>query len=233
MSRSERLLSLLQSLRRRRYAVSGHVLAGELGVSLRTVYRDVASLQAQGARIEGGAGVGFLLHPGFMLPPLMFSPEEVEALVLGARWVMDRADERLASASRDAVAKIAAVIPPRLKEVLESGTLLVPTQPRPDVDDRLMECVRRAIRDETKLALSYRAVSGELTRRVVWPFALAYFDQALLVMAFCELRRDFRHFLADRVESWEDLQVGYPRDHLELLREWQEREGIPPRKYEL
>ena len=92
MSRSERLLDLLNALRRRRRPVSGRALAEETGVSLRTLYRDIASLQAQGATIEGEPGVGYVLKPGFLLPPLMFTPEEVEALVLGSRWVADRAD---------------------------------------------------------------------------------------------------------------------------------------------
>jgi len=100
MSRAERLLDLLQSLRRRRYAVKGGVLAEELGVSLRTLYRDIATLQAQGAPIEGEAGVGFLLRPGYTLPPLMFTRGEIEALVLGTRWVVDRGDERLRKAAR-------------------------------------------------------------------------------------------------------------------------------------
>ncbi|MFO0437910.1 MAG: helix-turn-helix transcriptional regulator, partial [Phenylobacterium sp.] len=95
MSRSERLFDLLQTLRRHRRPVSGKVLADEIGVSIRTLYRDIASLQAQGATIEGEPGVGYVLKPGFLLPPLMFPPEEIEALVLGSRWVADRADNHL------------------------------------------------------------------------------------------------------------------------------------------
>src|SRR5271154_3739248 len=101
MSRSDRLLELVQALRRRRRPVSGRTLADELGVSLRTLYRDVATLQAQGADIAGEAGVGYVLQPGFLLPPLMFSEDEIEALVLGSRWVADRADNRLGAAARN------------------------------------------------------------------------------------------------------------------------------------
>ena len=101
MSRSERLLDLLQALRRRRRPVSGKVLAGEIGVSIRTLYRDIASLQAEGAAIEGEPGVGYVLRPGFFLPPLMFPPEEIEALVLGSRWVA-RVERIAAGASADA-----------------------------------------------------------------------------------------------------------------------------------
>ncbi|MGL4604361.1 MAG: helix-turn-helix transcriptional regulator, partial [Iodobacter sp.] len=103
MSRAERLLALMQKLRLYQYPVSGQILAQELGISLRTLYRDIASLQAQGARIEGEAGLGFVLRPGFTLPPLMFSVEEIEALALGARWVSSRADHPLGLAAKDAL----------------------------------------------------------------------------------------------------------------------------------
>ncbi|HNB45871.1 MAG TPA: HTH domain-containing protein, partial [Burkholderiaceae bacterium] len=111
MSRAERLLSLLELLRRHRRPVSGAALAESLGISLRTLYRDIASLQAQGAAIDGAPGFGYVLQPGFMLPPLMFTPDEVEALVLGSRWVAERADPRLGGAARQALAKVAAVLP--------------------------------------------------------------------------------------------------------------------------
>ena len=107
MSRAERLLELIQTLRRFRHPVSGAALAEELGVSLRTLYRDIQSLKAQGARIEGEPGLGYILRPGFMLPPLMFSEDEIEALVLGSRWVADRGDTRLGEAARNALTKIA------------------------------------------------------------------------------------------------------------------------------
>ena len=233
MSRAERLLSLLESLRRRRYAVSGRALADELGVSLRTIYRDIAALQAQGALIEGEAGVGFVLRPGYTVPPLMFTPEEIEAMVLGTRWVVDRADERLAMAGRNALSKIRAVVPAHIRERLETNTLLVPTQPRPVVDGKLVESVRRAIGEQTKVALTYKDLEDRLTERTIWPFALAFYDQVLIVMAWCELRQDFRHFRADRIESWNNTGVNYPRGRLKLLRDWQAKEGIPLQKYDL
>ena len=124
MSRAERLLELMQNLRLRRRPVAGQALAEELGVSLRTLYRDIGALQAQGARIEGEAGFGYVLKPGFTLPPLMFSLEEVEALALGARWVEGRADAGLTKAARGALAKIAAVLPPERAEALDWPTML-------------------------------------------------------------------------------------------------------------
>jgi len=233
MSRAERLLDLLQNLRRRRYAASGRALAKELEISTRTVYRDIATLQALGAPIEGEAGVGFVLRPGYILPPLMFSPKEIETLVLGARWVIERGDDQLAAAARNALSKVRAVVPPKLKEGLETSTLLVPTQSRPSVSPKFAEDIRKAIRQETKIGLSYRDLKDHTTRRTVWPFALAFYDQTLVVMAWCEKRGDFRHFRADRVESWDNTEVRHPRGRMNLLREWQRKENIPLDKYDL
>jgi predicted DNA-binding transcriptional regulator YafY len=112
MSRTQRLLDLLQILRRHRYPVTGAALAAQLGISLRTLYRDIAALQQQGANIAGEAGMGYVLRPGYMLPPLMFSEEEIDALALGLRWVARQGDARLAAAARDTLAKIGAVLPP-------------------------------------------------------------------------------------------------------------------------
>src|SRR5580698_3000252 len=108
MSRAQRLLDLIQILRRHRFPVAGTALADELGISLRTLYRDIDTLKAQGAHIDGEPGVGYILRPGFMLPPLMFSEEEIEALVLGSRWVHQRADRALADAAANVLAKIGA-----------------------------------------------------------------------------------------------------------------------------
>src|SRR6187549_3652325 len=124
MSRAQRLLDLIQLLRGYRRPVSGAVLAEALGISLRTLYRDMATLNAQGAQIDGEPGVGYVLRPGFMLPPLMFSEDEIEAIVLGSRWVADRADSRLAAAGRDALAKIAAVLPADLRDQLDASSLM-------------------------------------------------------------------------------------------------------------
>src|SRR6266705_6358930 len=118
MSRAQRLLDLIQALRGCRRPISGAVLAEALGISLRTLYRDIETLNAQGAQIDGEPGVGYVLRPGFMLPPLMFSEDEIEALVLGSRWVSERADDPLGQAARNALVKIAAVLPDDLKENL-------------------------------------------------------------------------------------------------------------------
>ena len=226
MSRSERLLALLQALRRRRRPVSGRVLADELGVSLRTLYRDIASLQGQGAEIEGEAGLGYVIKPGFWLPPLMLSGEEIEALVLGARWVGARTDETLAVAARDAIAKISAVLPPRLRDDIEASTLIVAPSKAPRAASPDLAPIRAAIRAERKLALVYHDAQGASTERTIWPFGVGYFDEARVVMAWCELRQGFRHFRADRIASCRALETRYPLSRQRLLKDWRLSEGV-------
>ncbi|MBB1596353.1 YafY family protein [Achromobacter sp. UMC46] len=219
MSRTERLLELLQTLRRHRLPVSGHRLAAEMGISLRTLYRDIATLQCQGAEIEGEPGVGYVLRPGFMLPPLMFSTEEIEALVLGTRWVAGRSDERLGLAARNALAKIGAVLPQELRDELDAIPLLVAPSASAVIDRVDVALIRQAIRNEWKLEIQYRDDKGQESARVIWPFALGFFDSVRLVMAWCELRQDFRHFRTDRIAA---LTAGdrYPRRRHALLKEW-------------
>ncbi|OHX15541.1 helix-turn-helix transcriptional regulator [Chromobacterium sphagni] len=225
MSRSERLLDLLQLLRRHRYPVTAAALAAQLGISVRTVYRDIASLQLQGADIAGEPGLGYQLRPGFLLPPLMFAEEELEALVLGMRWVAKRADARLVDAAGNALAKVAAVLPADLRLQLEDAALLVgPAYASPTGVD--MARLRDAIRQQIKLILLYRDAKGEESERVVWPFALGFFERAQVLAAWCELRRDFRHFRCDQMQQCESLDERYPRRRQALLREWRKQQGI-------
>ncbi|MFN3836891.1 MAG: YafY family protein [Brevundimonas sp.] len=222
MSRSERLFDLLNVLRRHRRPVSGRTLADEMGVSLRTLYRDIATLQAQGATIEGEPGVGYVLKPGFMLPPLMFTPEEIEALVLGSRWVADRADPRMRDAALTALGRISAVLPPDLRDEMETSALLVvPGAPFP-VDAVDPGLLRKAIRTERRLKLCYCDEAGAASERVVWPFALAFFDRVRLLIAWCELRGDFRSFRTDRIVEAEIQDARYPARRQALMKRWRE-----------
>jgi predicted DNA-binding transcriptional regulator YafY len=220
MSRSERLLNLLQALRRHRRPVSAQTLAGELAVSVRTLYRDLASLRAQGAEIEGEPGVGYVLRPGFVLPPLMFRSAEIEALMLGLRWVADRGDPALAAGAREAAVRIAAVLPPALRRELETSALLVGASARSSVDAVGFELLRTAIRSGRKLRLAYRDKHDAASERVVWPFALVYFEEARVLAAWCESRADFRNFRADRIERMELLDDHAPRSPQALLDSW-------------
>jgi predicted DNA-binding transcriptional regulator YafY len=223
MARAERLLTLLQTLRRHRRPVSGASLAAETGISLRTLYRDIASLQAQGADIEGEAGVGYVLKPGFMLPPMMFSQEEIEALVLGSRWVARAADPRLAAAGADALAKIGAVLPADMREAIDSETLIVALRRKAE-DTADVSVIRKAIRTERILELNYSDEQGRVSIRRVWPFALGYFEQVRMMIAWCELRTGFRHFRTDRIIDMTYVDTRYPRRRAVLLKEWEETE---------
>lgn len=227
MSRAERLLDLLQRLRSHRFPVSGATLATELRISLRTVYRDIAALQAQGARIDGEPGVGYVLRPGFLLPPLMFSDDEIEALVLGSRWVADRADPRLGEAARGALAKIAAVLPAELRHDLDTSALLVGPGAPLAAGDAALPAIRRAIRQERTLEIAYRDLRERSTTRTVWPFALAFFDRVRMVVAWCELRQGYRHFRTDRITALAATDTRYPRRRQALMKEWRALERIP------
>lgn len=228
MSRTQRLFDLIQMLRRHRYPVTGKQLADELNVSLRTFYRDIATLQAQGASIEGEPGLGYMLRPGFMLPPLMFSEEEIEALVLGSRWVARRTDKKLRLAAINVLAKISAVLPEDLRHQLEfSGLLIGPVKIAIENDDEKEALIRHAIRREYKLQMTYIDVKGNESQRIIWPLALGFFEEVHVVVAWCELRLDFRHFRSDRIANLTELETRYPQRRQTLLKKWREIHNIP------
>jgi predicted DNA-binding transcriptional regulator YafY len=231
MSRSERLLDLIQTLRRHRRPVSGQTLADETSVSLRTLYRDIATLQAQGADIEGEPGIGYILKPGFMLPPMMFSEDEIEALVLGARWVASRADDELSRAAANALAKVAAVLPNDLKPRLEGANLIIGPAPEPAPATVDLSGVRKAIRHEHVLEIAYSDAANATTTRRIWPFALSYYERVRIIVAWCELRNGFRHFRTDRIATMELTGKRYPRRKAALLKEWRESQGIDSLQY--
>jgi predicted DNA-binding transcriptional regulator YafY len=227
MSRPERLLDLIQILRRHRRPVRGAELAEELRVSLRTVYRDIQGLIATGARIDGEAGIGFVLRAGYTLPPLMFNAEEIEALVLGSRMVAGSADEPLARAARDALAKIAAVLPEERREEIESLGLLSAPRPPSMPDGVELAFIRKAIRAERKVWITYGDAVGNHTERRIWPIALTFYDRKRLLAAWCELRQDYRHFRTDRIVALTETAERLPKRRRVLMREWLELESVP------
>jgi len=191
---------LLQALRGRRLPVTAATLAEELGVSERTIYRDIAELAAQGAPIEGEAGIGYVLKPGLFLPPLMLGAEEVEAVMLGLRYVDQRGDEVLTRAAASALAKIGAVLAPELQTIL-AQPLALPGPPGERFPENTVPLarLRAAIRGERTLDLTYRDGENRETRRIVWPIQLAFMDRARVLAAWCTLRQDFRMFRTDRI----------------------------------
>lgn len=227
MSRAERLLDLLQLLRRHRAPVAGTAIADELGVSLRTVYRDIATLQGQGADIEGEPGLGYVMRPGFTLPPLMFTIDELEALIVGAGWVRRQTDDRrLSEAASNLISKVSAVVPPQLRDELDSATLWVNARALPATVDPGM--LRDAIRKEQKLRIAYRDEAGNATERVIWPFMIGFFEERKVVGAWCELRSDFRTFRVDRIATAAATGERLPRRRAVLLKEWRLTLGAPP-----
>jgi len=217
--RATRLLHLLDELRRRRNPVRGAELAQRLEVSLRTLYRDIEALRGQGAEIVGDPGIGFQLRPGFLLPPMMFSAEELEALMLGARWVASHGDPELAAAAGTALERVTGVLPEALRLQVETSGLFAPhwhgVPPEP-----WLPALRRAIRDGNAVRIHYRDAEGRASERMIWPFAMAFMADVRVMAAWCEMRGDFRHFRADRLLALEDTAQRYPAQRHQLLKRW-------------
>ena len=218
--RTERLFALLQVLRRQRRPVSGRELARHLEVSIRTIYRDIATLQAMGAEIEGEPGFGYVLSPGYFMPPLMLSQIEIEALSLGMRWVATFADKPLAQGAEDALAKIEGALPRELRGNIGALPMGVGGEPGQDMRNEDLSLLRQAIRSERKLRISYRDRQGAMSKRTVWPFAIGFFMDGRILAAWCESRADFRHFRTDRIGEIIHLDKAFPRRRAELLRDW-------------
>lgn len=201
MRKASRLFEIIQILRLARRPVTAARIAEALEVTVRSIYRDIGALQAMRVPIEGERGIGYILRPGFDLPPLMFSIEEVEAMVLGLALIERTGDAELTAASRRAGAKVAAAVPAPLRQVLSSRTLHAwgGAASAPEAID--LALVRRAIRDEEKLLFDYRDEEGRASRRVVRPLALIYYSEVFVIVAWCELRAAIRNFRADRVEN--------------------------------
>lgn len=217
MSRAARLLELMQVLRRHRRPVSGQDLAAELGVSIRSLYRDIATLRGQGADIEGEPGFGYVLRPGHFLPPLMFSDDEIDAIILGLRFVARRGDDTLVAAAADAIAKIEAVLPEGRDGAAANGLLAGPAG---SGEAALIAGIRAAIAAEEKLFISYVDKKGAASQRTVWPVVIGFFQGYEVLAAWCEARSDFRHFRLDRVRSLAATGQRMPRRHRVLLAEW-------------
>ncbi|MBK9576969.1 MAG: YafY family transcriptional regulator [Fibrobacterota bacterium] len=227
MSRAGRLLRLLEILRRRRGVVTASELASAMEVSIRTIYRDIEALRVQGVTIDGEAGTGYRVQAGYVLPPLMFTEDELEALLLGARWVSERTDRSLGKSARSAMERIQMVLPSDLKSTFQHTALFVaPTAPRDGIPLDLSS-LREAIRERRRLRLLYSDANGTESERVVWPTALAFFDSTRILAAWCELRKDFRHFRLDRLQSWSEAGGRFPGSRAALLARWKESLGIP------
>jgi len=205
MRRADRLFQIVQILRARRVTTASY-LAERLEVSERTIYRDMRDLVRSGIPVMGEAGVGYALPRQFDLPPLMFTEDEIEALVLGARIVRSWADPELARAARDALDKIENVLPPRLRDRVEQTALFALNFQRSESTSAVLAQLRVAVRDRCRVRLDYTRGDGVSSERVVRPLCLSFVPPIWMLTGWCELRGDFRNFRIDRVAALEVLE---------------------------
>lgn len=224
MRRADRLFELIHLLRRARKAVTAARLAETLEVSPRTIYRDVAALMAMRVPIEGAAGVGYIMRPGYDLSPLMFDREEVEAVAVGLQLLNRTGDRDLQAAARRVAAKIADVLPEPRADELDDGRFVVSGFGAPSAAE--MGMLRSAVRDSHRLALVYRDERERLTERTCLPLAVIYYIEVTVLAAWCELRDDFRHFRADRIVSCQETGDSFADTARRLRRDWRARRGM-------
>lgn len=220
MRRAERLFQIIQILRRSTRPVTAAALAAELETSKRSVYRDIAALIGQRVPIRGEAGFGYVLEGGFDLPPLMLTTEEMEAAVLGAQWVAGHGDPAMARSARDLIAKISACVPDTLRPLMHDSAARTPPAWSMPPDGLDVALARAWSRNGRKIALTYRDKNDQASERIVWPVAIAYFDAARILVAWCELREDFRDFRIDRVIGADFLEDRIPCRPSDLRRKW-------------
>ena len=226
MSKSDRLFRLLHLIRSLSPPVTAQRLAASMEVSERTIYRDIDALRAAGARIDGEAGLGYTMEEDPALPPQTFTQLEIEALVLGLSEVQARGDDALSDAARDALTKITATLPERQQRQISNaiGMVVRFNEPQKPVQD--ISQLREASWAEEALDLTYIARSGDTTERRIYPLAIVYFDYQIVLLAWCCLRQDYRHFILTSIldirrtdESFRPRRVTLLRDHVEKLRQ--------------
>lgn len=229
MRRADRLFDIIRILRAARRPVTAAALADELEVTPRTVYRDIAALQASRVPIDGAAGLGYVLRPGFELPPLMFTAEELDAVALGARLVRRTRDAKLQAAADRVLTKVFAALPEAMRGQLGEPRFYVSDGNTPPAEGIDQAAARRAIRETRKMRIAYIDQQRTRSERIIWPLAMAYYVDVTLIGAWCELRKDFRNFRVDRIAVAEVLDERFPADNGRLLAQWLElRKDRPP-----
>jgi predicted DNA-binding transcriptional regulator YafY len=222
MRKAARLFEIIQILKLAKAPVTGAQIAARLEVTLRSIYRDIAALQAMRVPIEGERGIGYILRPGFDLPPLMFTIEETEAVVLGMALIDRTADAGLKQAAKRVLAKIAAAVPPPLRDSLAPRTLHAWGSVAPLPEGLDLGLVRAAIRAEEKLSLDYRDEQGRATQRIIQPIALIYYSETATIVGWCELRQALRNFRADRVAECQPTGTYFQGEGDRLRSLWME-----------
>ncbi len=227
MSRSDRMFEIIQILRSADCPVTSHELAKTLEVAQRTVYRDIAALQAMRVPIEGEAGIGYVMRAGFDLPPLMFTSEEVEAIIVGMALLRRTGDVGLQAASNSVSRKIAEVLPDERERDLEDRHLYVSAWGADPPGQADLTVVRRAIREETKLRITYKDAQERCTKRAIKPLAILYYLEVVVLTAWCELRADFRHFRLDRIMTCETTDDRFLGEGKKLRALWRDQHDLP------
>ncbi|MDN5490888.1 MAG: YafY family transcriptional regulator [Acinetobacter sp.] len=228
MSRTDRLLKLMQLMRTYRMPVSAQILSQELGISLRTLYRDIQTLRDQGIEIHGESGLGYLLQSDNILPPLKFTDEELNSIILGLRWVSRHGDEKLIQASSHAIAKIKSILPSEIQNKLLDNPLMVfSPKTMNEVSAERLIIIRQAIDKEKKLVISYRDGNDESSVRTIYPLVIGFMQDVQLLAARCELRKDFRNFRLDRIIEVNVLEENFFPSHQFWLRRWHLEQDIP------
>lgn len=220
MRRADRLFQIIQILRSANRPLTARAIGEELEVSVRTVYRDVADLIAQRVPIRGEAGLGYMLAADFDMPPLMLTREEIDAAVLGAQWVASRGDPMLARAARDLVAKIATAVPDHLRPFVLAPATGAPPIPPGRADTIDLARTREWIHAGRKLQIVYHDEQEATTRRRIWPIKLGYLETTRLLVAWCELRGDFRTFRTDRISEVQFLDETHGQRVATLWTRW-------------
>jgi predicted DNA-binding transcriptional regulator YafY len=227
MRRADRLFLIIHALRGRRRALPAHALAQTLAVSLRTVYRDVADLQRSGVPIEGEAGIGYVLRHGADIPPLMFSTAELEALVVGTRFVQAFAGERLSLAARTALLKIVAVSPAELRERSRRTRIYAPENSARIESTGVIDRIHAAIEAAWVLRLVYRDEAGRDSERDIEPLCLVFWGSVWTIGAWCRSRADFRNFRVDRMQTFEHTGECFVESKAQGLTAYLRRLGAP------
>ena len=227
MARSNRMFEIIQLLRRARRPMTADGLAEALEVTPRTIYRDVAALQSMRVPIEGAAGIGYVMRAGFDLPPLMFDADEIEAIVVGMALLHRTGDKGLRAAAGSVSGKIADVLPKEVRGAVERSALHVSKwgAQTPSIVD--LKALRAAIRDERKLRVAYLDEKQQRSRRTIRPIAVLYYVEVVVLAAWCELRRDFRHFRLDRITACKILQARFAGEGAKLRADWEALHALP------
>ena len=199
MRRADRLFQIVQLLRRRRTVTTAKEIARKLEISERTVYRDISDLVLAGTPIDGEAGVGYRIGPGYDLPPLMFDREEIQALVLGVRIVRQVGDPALARASESILSKVATVLPKELEPLLADTRLFATPRVRGSHAADALAVTREGLTSQRRIRMRYTDERGEATERTVRPLGVFFWGKTWTLAAWCEMRVGFRNFRLDRV----------------------------------